>query len=76
MYPEKVKMEAVREHDIPFEEFKKYLFHEESSLPEGYVGSLGYPSFATKDKGNIIIDRMIDRMMSECADYLRPLCQR
>lgn len=26
LYPEKVKMESVREHDIPFAEFRKYLF--------------------------------------------------
>lgn len=71
LYPEKVKMESVREHDIPFEDFKKYLFHEESSLPEGYVGNLGYPFYATKVKGRIIISRMIDRMVNECYDFLR-----
>jgi len=72
LYPEKVKMESVREHDIPFEAFRKYLFHEDSSLPEGYVGSLGYPSFASKDKGSIILDRMIDRMINDCCDFLNP----
>jgi len=65
-------MDLVREHDISFEDFKKYLFHEESSLPEGYVGSLGYPSFATKDKGRKIIDRMIDKMIEECYNFLQP----
>ena len=76
VYPEKVKMESVREHDIPFDDFRKYLFHEDSNLPEGYVGSLGYPSFASKDKGSRIIKRMIDRMISECHDFLKPSCQR
>jgi len=76
MYPEKVKMESVREHDIPFDDFKKYLFHEESNLPEGYVGSLGYPSFATKEKRISIINRMADRMINECCDFLKPSCLR
>jgi creatinine amidohydrolase len=72
LYPEKVKMESVREHDIQFEDFKKYLLHEESNLPDGYVGNLGYPSYAAKEKGRIIIDRMLDRMIAECSDFLKP----
>ena len=74
LYHEKVKMESVREHDIQFEDFKKYLFHEESSLPEGYVGNLGYPSYATKEKGRIIVNRMVDSMINECSDFLKPSC--
>jgi creatinine amidohydrolase len=72
LYPEKVKMGSVREHDIQFDDFRKYLFHEEIDMPEGYVGNLGYPSCAAKDKGRKIIDRMIDRMIDECCDFLKP----
>ena len=72
LYPEKVKMESVREHDIQFDDFRKYLFHEDSSLPEGYVGNLGYPSYATKEKGCEIINRMMGRMIYECCDFLKP----
>ena len=72
LYPEKVKMESVREHDIQFDDFKKYLFHEESDLPHGYVGNLGYPSAATQNKGKIIANRMIDNAISECYDFLKP----
>lgn len=72
LYPEKVKMELVREHDIPFNDFKKYLFHEESNVPEGYVGNLGYPSCASGDKGSEIINRMTDKMLNECCDFLKP----
>lgn len=72
LYPQKVKMELVREHDIQFDDFKKYLFHEVNNLPEGYVGNLGYPSFATKEKGSKIISRMIDSMLNECYDFLKP----
>lgn len=65
-------MESVRGHDIQFDDFKKYLFYEESDLPGGYVGNLGYPSLATKDKGSKIINRMIESMVSECYDFLKP----
>jgi len=73
LYPEKVKMDSVREHDILFEDFKKYLFHEDDNLPPGYVGNLGYPSFATKEKGSKFIGRMIDKMIDECYDFVKPL---
>jgi len=72
LYPEKVKMELVREHDIPYDNFRKYLFHEESNPPQGYVGNLGYPSSATKDKGDKIVNRMIEKMINECDDFLKP----
>jgi creatinine amidohydrolase len=71
LYPQKVKMESVREHDIKFDDFEKYLLHEVNDLPEGYVGNLGYPSFATKEKGSKIISRMIDSMINECYDFLK-----
>lgn len=64
-------MKSVREHDIPFDSFRKYLFHEESNMPEDYVGSLGYPSFATKEKGSVFIHRMIERMIHECCDFVK-----
>ncbi|HHZ13908.1 MAG TPA: creatininase family protein, partial [Clostridiales bacterium] len=71
LYPQKVKMESVREHDIKFDDFEKYLLHEVNDLPEGYVGNLGYPSFAAKEKGSKIISRMIDSMINECYDFLK-----
>ena len=50
-------MELVREHDIPFNDFKKYLFHEESNVPEGYVGN-SISFLRVRDKGrNITYDR-------------------
>ena len=30
---------------------------------------MGYPSFATEDKGSKIINRIIDRMINECYDF-------
>ena len=72
LHPEKVKMESIREHDIQFDDFKKYLYHKENNLPPGYVGNLGYPSVATKNKGEIITNRMIDSTINECCDFLKP----
>lgn len=71
LYPEKVKMDKIKEHDIEYEQFKKYLFHENAETPEGYVGCLGYPSAATAQKGKKIVERMIDYMYNVCADMLR-----
>lgn len=73
LYPGKVKMKSVREHDIQPDDFKEYLFHKESNIPQGYVGCLGYPSVATKDKGNRIINRMLDSTINACYDFLKPL---
>jgi len=71
LYPEKVKMELIREHDIKFDDFKKYLFHEERNLPQGYVGNLGYPSVATEEKGGNILNRMINKAVNECLDFIK-----
>ena len=73
LYPEKVRFDQIQEHDIPYEQFKEYLFHEKVNKPEGYVGCLGYPSAATAEKGKIIVDRMVNRMLKECTDILKAL---
>lgn len=70
LYPEKVRMDKIKEHDIVYEQFKEYLFHQKVEKPEGYVGCLGYPSVATAKKGKIIVERMLNRMFDECADML------
>ncbi len=58
LFPEYVKMDKVKEHDILFPDFKDYLYHKKEGQPNGYVGNLGYPSYATKEKGEEIIKRM------------------
>jgi creatinine amidohydrolase/Fe(II)-dependent formamide hydrolase-like protein len=61
-------MDCVREHDIPYSIFEDYLFHRKTDEPEGYVGNLGFPSAASAEKGKILVERMMAKMM---ADYHR-----
>ena len=65
LYPEKVKMSLVKEYDIHYEVFEDYLYHRKNDKPDGYVGNLGFPSAATISKGEILVKRMIEKMMSD-----------
>lgn len=65
LYPDKVRMNKIEEKDIPWLEFKPYLFHDKIMPPEGYAGCLGSPSKATKEKGKSIVERMIKEMMAQ-----------
>lgn len=69
LYPEKVRINAMKEKDIVFVDFREYLFHEKSDSPDGYIGCLGYPKSATADKGKIIVERMIEKAKSEYYKY-------
>lgn len=75
LYPEKVRLDRIREHDVPFEDFRPYLFHEVPGQPQGYVGCLGYPSAATVQKGRLILERMVDYMMAQYEGFLATLPQ-
>lgn len=65
LYPQKVRMKRAREHDIPYSIFEDYLFHRNSSVPEGYVGNLGFPLSASAEKGKILVERMVAKMMED-----------
>ena len=65
LYPEKVRLDRIKEHDIPFERFRDYLFHINCNQPPNYVGCLGFPSYATTEKGNEIVRRTIAKMLSD-----------
>lgn len=69
LYPDKVRMSAIEEHDIVFEDFKDYLFHERKDLPKGYIGCLGYPKAATAKKGEILVKRILDYTLKEYYKY-------
>ena len=62
LFPERVHLSWVQTHDIPYEDFRPYLFHEIPGQPEGYVGSLGHPEAATAQKGAVIWARMVERL--------------
>jgi creatinine amidohydrolase len=71
LFPEKVKADKIQEFDIDSNNFKKYLFHEDKGMPKGYVGSLGFPSFGTKEKGICIVNSMIDKTINEGVEFLK-----
>jgi len=76
LYPEKVRMDQIKECDIPFEQFREYLFHENTNQPENYVGCLGFPSYATREKGKEIVKRMVDQMMTDYHEIIEKLHPR
>jgi creatinine amidohydrolase len=51
LFPEKVRNYEIRDFDMPFEEFKPYLMHEKTEAIAGAPGHMGYPSFASAEKG-------------------------
>ncbi|MDU6265373.1 MAG: creatininase family protein [Anaerocolumna aminovalerica] len=65
LYPEKVRTSLIEEQDIVFEDFREYLFHEKCEKPDGYIGCLVYPKSATKEKGKILVEKMIERTIKE-----------
>lgn len=69
LYPDKVRVNAMKEKDIVFDDFREYLFHKKSNSPDGYIGCLGYPKSATADKGKIIVERMIEKAKNEYYKY-------
>ena len=65
LYPQRVRMSSLREHDVPYTIFEDYLFHRIESEPDGYVGNLGFPSSASPDKGEILVERMTEKMLDD-----------
>jgi len=68
--PGRVRLDEIREHDIPHEAFKAYLSHESKDKPEGYAGCLGWPSYASEEKGRVIVDRMKNRALRLCKAFV------
>lgn len=65
LYPEKVRTSLIEEQDIVYEDYREYLFHEKCEKPDGYIGCLGYPKSATKEKGKILVEKIIERTIKE-----------
>ncbi|HWT73351.1 MAG TPA: creatininase family protein [Mobilitalea sp.] len=70
LYPDKVRISLMEEKDIVFENFRKYLFHENCGEPDGYIGCLGYPKSATAEKGRLLVSKMIERTINEYHKYV------
>lgn len=65
LHPDRVRRDRIGDRDIPFSEFKSYLYHEKETPPENYNGSLGFPSFASAEKGKRIVERGVQAMMEQ-----------
>lgn len=65
LYPEKVRVDKIEEYDIPIENFIPYLQHERDDRIENYVGCLGFPSKATKEKGETLVGRMRNLLLKQ-----------
>lgn len=59
LYPELVDMSVAKDFDVPIDDFMPYLEHKKDEFIEGYVGNVGYPTYATKEKGKLIYERMM-----------------
>lgn len=63
LYPQKVKMDKVYEHDVSDSKFEEYLHHVKKEKIPKYGGALGFPSAGASWKGKIIVKRMADKIM-------------
>ncbi|MCU0612616.1 MAG: creatininase family protein [Candidatus Eisenbacteria bacterium] len=61
LFPERVRLDRIRDFETPFEEFEPYLSHRLTGPIPGSPGCQGYPSAATAEKGRRIVARMIAR---------------
>jgi creatinine amidohydrolase len=64
LFPEKVRKERIENFEMPFDEFENYLNHSKSDPIPNSPGCLGYPSFATIEKGRKIVERMKTNALS------------
>ncbi len=63
LFPEKVRKDKIEDFEIPYEEFKDFLYHmKEDPIPNS-PGCQGYPSYATKEKGEKIVILMKDHAL-------------
>lgn len=61
LYPDKVNMDRINKSPITLNKLSDDI----PQLPDGYLGHVGYPAYATKEKGRIIVARMYDMMLEE-----------
>ena len=71
LYPELVDMSVAKDFDIPIDEFMPYLEHKRDDKIEGYIGNVGYSTFATKEKGKIIYERMMKNLEEKIDKFLK-----
>ena len=58
LYPDKVRTDKIEDFDTPIDTFLDYALHIKTDAIAGSPGNQGYPSFATREKGETIVSRM------------------
>lgn len=58
LFPDKVRKDKIKDFETPFEIFKDYLDHTKMDPIENSTGCQGYPSYASVEKGEKIINLM------------------
>jgi creatinine amidohydrolase len=70
LFPDKVRRDKMEDFETPFEEFKDYLNHlKEDPIPNS-PGCQGYPSFASKEKGNKIVELIKENALNWINKYI------
>ena len=70
LFPELVNMKSAKDFDVPIEKFLPYLEHKTAKKIDGYVGNIGYVTYATKEKGKLIYERMLKNLEEVIKKYL------
>ena len=55
LWPDKVRENKIQDFQTPFEKFMPYLRHEKRAAIQGSPGVQGYPSYATAEKGKVLL---------------------
>ncbi len=71
LFPETVRMEEIEDFETPAELMKEYLNHIRTDPIPGSPGCQGYPSLATREKGEQIVERMKKRALSWIEKHLK-----
>ncbi len=71
LYPELVDMNVVKDFDISMDKFMPYLEHKIDTQIDGYIGNVGYSTLATKEKGKIIYERMMQNLENVIDEYTK-----
>ena len=58
LFPDKVRKDKLEDFETPIELFMDYLYHKKTDQIDSSPGCQGYPSYATKEKGEILVKRM------------------
>lgn len=71
LFPERVRNDKIEDFETTFEEFKDYLNHLREDPIADSPGCQGYPSYASKEKGNKIVELMKENALDWINKYIQ-----